>query len=250
MITIIPAIDLIDGKCVRLEQGDYRRKKLYNNNPLEVAKQFQVAGIERLHLVDLDGAKKGEVVNLKVLEDIAAKTSLLIDFGGGISSNESIQSVFNSGAAYAAVGSVAVKKPELLNAWVEQYGSDKILLGADVKKEKIAIGGWSENTSISIYDFLKEQLNKGIKKVFCTDIYRDGLLKGPSLALYQQLLRQFPDLYLIASGGVRDIEDIRTLAENRCSAVIIGKALYEKHINLKELQAFISRQTLASPPKN
>ena len=193
---IIPAIDIIDGKCVRLTQGDYAQKTIYNENPLEVALQFEDIGIKRLHLVDLDGAKLGKVVNYKVLESIASKTKLSIDFGGGIKTQDDIETVFNYGADLATIGSVAVKNKDLFFTWVKKYGAEKIFLGADVKNEKITIGGWLETTNISIYDFIEENLTQGIENVFCTDISKDGLLQGPAIDLYKNMLVKFPSLKL------------------------------------------------------
>jgi phosphoribosylformimino-5-aminoimidazole carboxamide ribotide isomerase len=232
---IIPAIDIIDGKCVRLTQGDYEQKKIYNEHPLEVAKEFEDAGLKRLHLVDLDGAKAGAVKNWKVLETIAGKTSLVIDFGGGIKKEEDVLIVFNSGAALATIGSMAVKDPELFLSWLEPYGADKFLLGADVKNEKIAIGGWLETTDRWVYDFIEEYIQKGIRQVFCTDVGKDGLLQGPSLDLYRNILEKFPTLHFIASGGVSCLDDLVQLEEIGCKGVIIGKAIYEGRISLKEL---------------
>jgi phosphoribosylformimino-5-aminoimidazole carboxamide ribotide isomerase len=232
---IIPAIDIIDGKCVRLTQGDYEQKKIYNEHPLEVARQFEDAGLMRLHLVDLDGARAGAVKNWKVLETIAGKTSLVIDFGGGIKKEEDVQIVLNSGAALATVGSLAVKDPELFLHWLQQYGADRFLLGADVKNEKIAVGGWLETTDRWIYDFIQEYIDKGIQQVFCTDVSKDGLLQGPSLDLYRNITGKFPGLHFIASGGVSAIEDVYQLEEIGCKGVIIGKAIYEGRITLQEL---------------
>ena len=239
MIEIIPAIDIIEGKCVRLTQGDYAKKKIYNEDTLEVALEFEDAGIKRLHLVDLEGAKKGSVVNWKVLEKIASKTKLVIDFGGGIKSDKDIQAVFNSGAAYASIGSVAVKAPEILDAWILKYGGEKILLGADVRDEKISISGWLENTDITLFDFIKNFSAKGIKKFFCTDISKDGLMQGPSTELYKKVIAEFPKINLIASGGVSNIDDVHKLNEIGCSGVIIGKAIYEGSIVLNQLKPFL-----------
>jgi phosphoribosylformimino-5-aminoimidazole carboxamide ribotide isomerase len=236
---IIPAIDLIDGKCVRLTQGDYNQKKIYNENPLEVAKEMEGAGIKRLHLVDLDGAKKGEVINYKVLYQLAAKTNLIIDFGGGITSNEMIQRVFNEGADIATIGSIAVKNEGLFGEWIKKYGSEKILLGADVRDKKITISGWLEKTSISIFDFIDKNSSKGIKNIFCTDVAMDGLLQGTSIELYKEILAKFPKVNLIASGGVTRIDDLELLKETGCSGAIIGKALYEGRIKLNELKNFM-----------
>lgn len=239
MIEIIPAIDIIDGKCVRLTQGDYSKKIIYDENPLEVALMFEANGIKRLHLVDLDGAKKGNVVNIKVLENIASKTNLIIDFGGGIKTNESIQMVFNSGANSATIGSIAVKDKNLFFEWLIKYGSEKILLGADVKNEKIAINGWLENTDINVFQFLKENFEMGIKNIFCTDISFDGLLKGPSVELYKKIISKFPELNFIASGGVSSKKDIETLNEIGCKGVIIGKAIYEGRVTMNDLKPYL-----------
>jgi len=236
---IIPAIDLIDGKCVRLTQGDYAQKKVYNENPLEVALQFEDIGIKRLHLVDLDGAKKGQVVNLAVLEKLAANTNLIIDFGGGIKTDDDLKKVFNAGAAIATIGSIAVKNKELFFSWVKQYGSEKLLLGADVKEEKIAVGGWLETTGISVFDFIHENMQHGVKTVFCTDIAKDGLLQGPSTDLYKKIIAEFPELNLIASGGVTNSDDLKQLKEAGCSGAIVGKAIYEGRITINELKLFL-----------
>lgn len=232
---IIPAIDIIDGKCVRLTQGDYSQKKIYNENPLEVALEFQDAGLTRLHLVDLDGAKAGKVTNWKVLETIAGKTGLVIDFGGGIKTAKDVDIVMNSGAGLATVGSIAVKDPALFLEWVEQWGASKFLLGADVKNEKIAVGGWLETTDRWVYDFIEDYMSKGLTQVFCTDVSKDGLLEGPALDLYTNIILKFPALHFIASGGVSGIDDVHQLAEIGCAGVIIGKAIYEGRITLKEL---------------
>ncbi|WEK35126.1 MAG: 1-(5-phosphoribosyl)-5-[(5-phosphoribosylamino)methylideneamino]imidazole-4-carboxamide isomerase [Candidatus Pseudobacter hemicellulosilyticus] len=232
---IIPAIDIIDGKCVRLTQGDYSQQTIYNENPLEVAKEFEDAGLRRLHLVDLDGAKAGAVKNWKVLEAIAGKTGMVIDFGGGIKTAKDVDIVLNSGAALATVGSIAVKDADLFTSWLQEYGADKFLLGADVKDEKIAVGGWLETTDLWIYDFLQQYIDKGVQQVFCTDVSKDGLLQGPSLDLYKNILGKFPALHFIASGGVSNMADVEALAEIGCKGVIIGKAIYEGRISLKEL---------------
>lgn len=239
-IEIIPAIDIIDGKCVRLTQGDYSQKTIYNENPLEVAKQFESIGIVRLHLVDLDGAKKGEVVNLKVLESIASQTNLSIDFGGGIKNDNSIESVFNSGAKLATIGSLAVKQPGVLFGWLKKYGTDKIMLGADVKGENISIGGWLEETDLNVIDFIKINYYKGIKNVFCTDTSKDGLLQGPSIDLYKKIMDAIPELKLIASGGVSNMRDVLELDKIGCGGVIIGKAIYEGKITMDELKNYIN----------
>jgi phosphoribosylformimino-5-aminoimidazole carboxamide ribotide isomerase len=237
---IIPAIDIIDGKCVRLTQGDYSQKKIYNEDPLEVAKGFEAAGIKRLHLVDLDGAKKKKVVNIKVLESIAHGTSLHIDFGGGVQSDEDIQNVFDAGAQQITGGSIAVKNPELFISWVEKYGYEKIILGADVKNNRIAISGWEEEADKEIFEFLQVfYLDRNIKYVICTDVSKDGLLQGPSFELYNQINEKFPDLQLIASGGVSNYQDLEILSGTKCYGVIVGKAIYEGRISLKELRNFV-----------
>ncbi|MBH2003515.1 MAG: 1-(5-phosphoribosyl)-5-[(5-phosphoribosylamino)methylideneamino]imidazole-4-carboxamide isomerase [Sphingobacteriia bacterium] len=232
---IIPAIDIIDGKCVRLTQGDYNQKKIYNENPLEVAREFEDAGIKRLHLVDLDGAKAGAVQNWKVLESIAGFTKLTIDFGGGIKKESDLKIVFNSGAALATIGSLAVKDPATFGDWILDYGGDKFFLGADVKEEKIAVGGWLETTELSVFDFIQDYIVRGISQVFCTDISKDGKLEGPSLDLYRALIDRFPDLHFVASGGVSNMDDVLSLKAIGCKGVIIGKALYEGRITIDEL---------------
>ena len=232
---IIPAIDIIDGKCVRLTHGDYSQKKIYNENPLEVAKEFEDAGLLRLHLVDLDGAKSGLVKNWKVLESIAGKTGLIIDFGGGIKTEKDVQIVFESGAALATVGSSAVKDGEVFNQWLAYFGADRFLLGADVKDEKLTVSGWLEQTDIWIYDFLEDYTAKGVQQVFCTDVSKDGALEGPSTALYKSIVEKFPALHFIASGGVSCMNDVYQLQEVGCKGVIIGKAIYEGRVSLKEL---------------
>ena len=236
-IEIIPAIDILYGKCVRLTQGDFASRKIYNEHPLEVARQFEDAGLKRLHLVDLDGAKAGCVKNWNVLEDIAGKTNLVIDFGGGIAETGDLRIVFNSGAAFATVGSIAVKNEDLLREWILAYDPDKFLLGADVRDEKISITGWTVDTEIGIYDFIDKYSTAGIQKIFCTDIKMDGAMKGPSLELYNKIVDRFPDLHFIASGGIRSMDDITVLKESGCKGVIIGKAIYEGMITLKELAA-------------
>lgn len=236
---IIPAIDIIDGKCVRLVQGDYSQKKVYNEHPLEVALQFEDAGLQRLHLVDLDGAKAGTVKNWKVLETIAGKTSLVIDFGGGIKSNKDVNIVFNSGAALATIGSIAVKDKTEFIKWLLQFGAEKFLLGADVRDEKITVGGWLETTDLLIYDFLQQYIEQGVQQVFCTDVSKDGLLQGPSMDLYKKIIAKFPTLHFIASGGVSSVKDLHDLAEIGCSGAIVGKAIYENHISLQDIKQFV-----------
>jgi len=235
---IIPAIDIIEGKCVRLTQGDYAQKKIYNEHPLEVARQFEDAGLRRLHLVDLDGAKAGAVKNWKVLEKIASKTSLLIDFGGGIKTEKDINIVFDSGAMLATIGSIAVKDESLFSAWISQYGADKFFLGADVKDEKIAVNGWQETTDIWVYDFIEKYIEKGLKQIFCTDVSKDGLLEGPSIDLYKNVVSKFPALHFIASGGVSSMDDIYKLEDAGCKGVIIGKAIYEGRITIDSLSKY------------
>ncbi|HUR12298.1 MAG TPA: 1-(5-phosphoribosyl)-5-[(5-phosphoribosylamino)methylideneamino]imidazole-4-carboxamide isomerase [Flavitalea sp.] len=238
-MNIIPAIDIIEGKCVRLSKGDFTTKKIYNEKPVEVALQFEDAGLKRLHLVDLDGARSGKVCNWKVLESIAAKTSLVIDFGGGIKTREDVSIIFNSGGSMAAVGSIAVKNEKVFTGWLEEFGTDKFFLGADVKEEKIAISGWAETTSIWIYDFIGNYFEKGIREVFCTDVSRDGLLEGPATELYKNLHEKFPGLDLVASGGVGKLTDIDDIRNAGCKGVIIGKAIYEGRISLSELSRYM-----------
>jgi phosphoribosylformimino-5-aminoimidazole carboxamide ribotide isomerase len=235
---IIPAIDLIEGKCVRLTEGDYAQKKIYNEDPLEVAKAFEGIGLMRLHLVDLDGAKAGVVVNWKVLEKIANNTNLKIDFGGGIKNEATLKTVLNTGATYATIGSLAVQNRNLFENWIQQFGPAQFMLGADVFDEKIAIGGWLEKTEINVYTFMQSYLDKGITQIFCTDIQKDGKLQGPSIELYKNILAQFPTLFFIASGGVSKLQDLTNLRTIGCSAAIVGKAIYENKITLAELSKF------------
>jgi len=236
---IIPAIDIIEGKCVRLVQGDYSQKKIYNEKPLEVAKQFEDAGLKRLHLVDLDGAKSGDVKNWKVLEQIASKTSLVVDFSGGISTQKNVQITFDSGASFAAVGSIAVKDEILFSLWLQIFGPQKFIVGADVKEELIVIKGWTKATTLSVFDLIKKYQAKGIEQFFCTDVSKDGLLQGPSLELYKKIIEQFPSIHFIASGGVSSMTDIEQLEEAGCKAAIIGKALYENRILLEDIKKFV-----------
>ncbi len=239
MIEIIPAIDLIDGKCVRLTKGDYNTKKIYNEDPLEVAKQFEAHGVKRLHLVDLDGAKSGRIINYPIIEKIAIHTNLVIDFGGGLKSDNDLRIAFESGAKMITGGSIAVRNPELFIHWLDRYGSDTIILGADAKDRRIAISGWEEDTELDLISFITSYFEKGIRKVISTDISKDGMLGGPSLALYKDIIATNREIYLIASGGVSYINDVETLQEAGLPAVIIGKAIYENHITLKELEQFI-----------
>ena len=234
-MTIIPAIDIINGKCVRLTRGDYAQQKIYNENPLEIAKQFEDAGITRLHIVDLDGAKAGTIINLKVLELIARNTKLVIDFGGGIKRINDVESIFNAGAAIATIGSMAVKHPELLEEWLMEFGADKFLIGADVLDEKIKISGWLEDGGIDIFTFIGRMIGLGVTNIFCTDISKDGVMGGPSIDLYKKILEEHPEINLIASGGVSSINDVIQLKEIGCTVAIIGKAIYEGLITLEEL---------------
>lgn len=238
MIELIPAIDIIDGKCVRLSQGDYGTKKVYNENPVEVAKEFEANGIRRLHVVDLDGAASHHIVNYRTLEQIASRTSLIIDFGGGIKSDEDLILAFDNGAEMVTGGSIAVKNPELFTRWLDRYGSKKIILGADVKERMIAVNGWKDETAIELFPFLDSYIHKGIEKVICTDISCDGMLEGPSIELYKEILRKHTNLYLMASGGVSCMADIAALDEAGVPAVIFGKALYEGRITMKEIYDF------------
>lgn len=235
MIELIPAIDLIDGKCVRLTQGDYDTKKVYNEDPTEVAKQFEDCGIRRLHVVDLDGAREKHIVNYKTLERLATQTSLVIDFGGGLKSDDDLRIAFESGAQMVTGGSIAVKSPEVFETWLQKYGSERIILGADAKDEKIAVSGWQETTTQELIPFIENYHKKGITKVICTDISCDGMLQGPSVELYKKIRTALPDIYLIASGGIGSMNDITTLEENGIQSVIFGKAIYEGKITLKDL---------------
>ena len=236
---IIPAIDIIDGKCVRLIRGDYEQKKVYNKDPTEVAKEFEGVGLRRLHLVDLDGAKAGDVKNWKTLEQIASKTKLIIDFSGGISTKKNVSICFDSGASYAAVGSIAVKDEEILTDWLMEFGVQKFIIGADVKDEKLAIKGWTESTEMTVFELIERYKTKGVKQFFCTDINKDGLLEGTAIDLYKKILNQHPSIDLIASGGVTSIDDLFKLREAGCSGAIVGKAFYEKKILLADLKPFI-----------
>ena len=237
---LIPAIDIIDGKCVRLTQGDYSQKKIYNENPLEVAKEFEANGLLRLHLVDLDGAKAKKIINHKVLEKICTHTRLHVDFGGGVQDNENLKIAFECGAKQVTGGSVAFKNPQLFEQWLTEFGGEKIILGADCQNEMIAISGWEEKTTVSVFDFIKDFQQKGAKYAICTDISKDGLLAGTSIELYKKIIAQMPDIQLIASGGVTDMDDIKKLTEIGCFGAIIGKAIYEGRISVKELGEFVA----------
>ncbi|MEQ6121498.1 1-(5-phosphoribosyl)-5-[(5-phosphoribosylamino)methylideneamino]imidazole-4-carboxamide isomerase [Reichenbachiella sp. MALMAid0571] len=238
MIRIIPAIDIIDGKCVRLTKGDYNQKKIYNEDPLEVAKEFEENGIKYLHLVDLDGAKSAGIVNWKVLEKIASNTSLTIDFGGGIKTDEDINIAFENGAAQINVGSTAIKNRPLFIKWLLKYGSDKVILSADAKNEKIAIGGWQDATETDIYDFIGSFQNVGLQYLVSTDIDKDGMLQGASLDLYKNILEKYPEMKVVASGGITELSEIDPLVEIGADGVIIGKAIYENRITLKDLRKY------------
>jgi len=241
---IIPAIDIIDGKCVRLTKGDYDTKKIYNENPLEVAKMFEASGIQYLHLVDLDGAKAQHIVNYKVLEQIASKTKLKIDFGGGLKTNEDLHIAFNSGARQITGGSIAVKDVKTFEGWINKYGSEKIILGADCNNKKIAISGWQEESTLELIPFIKDYQKKGVQYVICTDISKDGMLQGPSVDLYKEIISECSSsseqsIKLIASGGISSIEELPVLKEIGCEGVIIGKAIYENKISLQQLEKFV-----------
>ena len=242
MIELVPAIDMIEGKCVRLTQGDYDTQKIYNESPLEVAKQFQDAGVTRLHMVDLVGSKAGHIVNYRMLEKVASHTDLSIDFGGGLKSDDDLHIAFDCGAQMVTGGSIAVKNPDLFLSWITRYGSERIILGADAKEKKIAISGWKEGTAIDLIPFIKDYQSKGISKVICTDIARDGMLQGPAVKLYQEMQQEMPGLYVIASGGVSSMGDIERLEEANIPAIIFGKAIYEGRISLKEIETFIVRK--------
>lgn len=238
MIEIIPAIDLIDGKCVRLTHGDFARKTIYSDDPLEMAKRFEDVGLKRLHIVDLDGARSGKPVNLRILHRVADGTNLTIDFGGGIKSEADLKAIFAAGASIANIGSLAVREPETFLAWVEKYGGERILLGADAKDGMVAIDGWQTATDIPLLALLRDYAERGVTKTFVTDIGRDGAMAGPSIELYRQIIAAVNGIGLIASGGVRSTGDIDELHRIGCSGVIIGKAIYEGHIKLEDLAAY------------
>ena len=232
---VIPAIDIIDGKCVRLTKGDYSKLKIYYENPVDAAKAFEAAGLQRLHVVDLDGARSGTICNIRVLESIASATKLIIDFGGGIKNINDVSMVFNAGAAIVTLGSIAVKQPGIVEEWLMEFGVDKILVGADVLDGKIRISGWLEDGGVHIDEFIGNMLAIGVQNLFCTDISKDGMLEGPALDLYKKILSDFPDVHLTASGGINNIEDVKQLIDIGCTGAIIGKAIYEEKITLKEL---------------
>ncbi len=235
MIELIPAIDLIDGKCVRLTKGDYNQKKIYNENPVEIAKGFEEMGFQRLHVVDLDGARSKHIVNVDVLRAITTETHLTVDFGGGIKSEDDIEKAFANGASMVTIGSIAVTQPELFLKWLDQYGADKLILGADVKNGMISINGWKEDSAEQLLPFLKKYIDHGVKNVLCTEISKDGTLQGPALSLYREIMAAYPQLHLIASGGVSSNEDIIALEQASIPAVVFGKAFYEGRINIPEL---------------
>lgn len=236
---LIPAIDLIEGKCVRLTQGDYSTRKVYNADPLEVALQFESVGIERLHVVDLDGAKAGHIVNYNVLERLASRTRLIIDFGGGLKSDEDLRIAFDCGAQMITGGSIAVKNPERFLTWLEKYGGERVILGADAKDKKIAVSGWEEGTNLDLIPFVKDYREKGVQKIICTDIGRDGMLQGPAIDLYKEIKEEVEGLYVIASGGVSSMADIERLDEAGIPAVIFGKAIYEGRIRMSEIEKYV-----------
>ncbi|QZE13589.1 1-(5-phosphoribosyl)-5-[(5-phosphoribosylamino)methylideneamino]imidazole-4-carboxamide isomerase [Halosquirtibacter laminarini] len=239
MIEIIPAIDIIDGKCVRLSKGDYATQKTYNSDPVEQAKQFEDHGIQRLHLVDLEGAKKSHIVNYKTLEEIASKTNLIIDFGGGIKGDEDIHVAFESGAQMITGGSIAVQNPILFESWIQRYGAERIILGSDARNRKISTMGWGTSSELDIITFISQWTAKGIQKTISTDIEKDGMLQGPSFELYNEMKSAFPSLQVVASGGISKMDDIIQLDQNSIDSVIVGKAIYEGHITLRQLEAYI-----------
>ena len=238
---LIPAIDIIDGQCVRLTKGDYAQKTVYRNHPWEVAKEFEAYGFKRLHVVDLDGAKAKHIVNSDVLQKITTETSLTVDFGGGIKTDEDIEKAFASGAQMVTVGSIAVTNPELFLSWIKKYGADRMILGADVRNGKISINGWKEDSSEDLLPFLRKYVDAGVTNVLCTEISKDGTLQGPAIDLYKRIMQEYPNLHLIASGGVSSIDDIKALEAAGIPAVVFGKAIYEGRINLKELEIIDQR---------
>lgn len=241
-MVIIPAIDIIDGKCVRLAKGDFAKKIVYNDNPLEVAKGFEDAGISRLHIVDLDGANGNSLKNLKTLESISSQTSMIIDFGGGLKETKDLKSVLNAGASMVSLGSVLIKNPGLFAQWIIDFGADKFLPGADVLDKKIKIHGWKEETGIDVFDFIREIISKGINQIFCTDISKDGMMEGPATELYKEILAIFPSLHLIASGGISCLDDLIIIKEVGCKSAIVGKAIYEGKITMKQIEGFIKNK--------
>lgn len=238
MIEIIPAIDIIKGQCVRLSQGDYDRKTTYSSSPEQMARLYADAGVKRLHLVDLDGAKSGAPLNLPVLRNIAALDILKIEWGGGIKDEKALADVFAAGADYAIIGSLAVKNPELMKKWLDTYGGDRIILGADLRNGKVSVNGWLEDSSLSIGDLIEEFLPHGLKEVICTDISKDGMLQGPSTQLYLELMEKYPQITFTVSGGISSMDDIRMLDEKGLPRVIVGKAIYENHITLNDIKKY------------
>lgn len=235
MIELIPAIDIIDGRCVRLTKGDYDQKTIYSDSPVDIAQKMEAIGFKRLHVVDLDGAKSRHIVNTAALQSITTTTSLTVDFGGGIKTDHDIETAFKNGASMVTIGSVAATAPEMLDMWIERYGADRIILGADVRDGRISINGWKEDSELELLQFLDRYVKRGIRNVLCTDISRDGTLTGPALPLYKDIMKAFPELHLIASGGVSCMEDIEKLDEAGIPAVVFGKAIYEGRIDLKKL---------------
>ena len=232
---IIPAIDLINGNCVRLTKGDYATEKVYNTNPVEVAKQFESAGFTRLHVVDLDGAKAGKVINLSTLQDICSNTSLQVDFGGGIKTREDLNKVLDAGAYQVTIGSLAAKDPQTVHSWIKEFSPEKFILGADALNGSIAVNGWIDDSGIDLFEFIEGYYSKGIRHVLCTDISKDGMLQGTSNELYERIMKVYPDLFLIASGGVSGIQDVEELIRLNIPSVVIGKAIYEGRIDISEL---------------
>jgi phosphoribosylformimino-5-aminoimidazole carboxamide ribotide isomerase len=237
---IIPAIDIIDGKCVRLTEGDYTQKTVYDASPLEMAEKYEQHGIRRLHVVDLDGAKAGKVVNWHSIEEIAKHTNLVIDFGGGVKTKEDVERIISMGIQYITVGSIAVKEPLVFSEWLQYFGADRFMLGADIKDDKVMVSGWMETSNLALFPFLDQYVNKGVKHIFCTDISKDGKLEGPSFSLYASLKKRFSNVSIIASGGVACLDDLYKLHATQCDGVIIGKAIYEKRISISELEKFIN----------
>lgn len=239
-IELIPAIDIIEGKCVRLTKGEYSSQKTYSENPLEIAKQLEDIGVKRLHMVDLDGAKSKHIVNHKVLETIANSTSLKIDFGGGIKSDADVHTAFDSGASLVTIGSVASTSPELFMSWIDKYGTDKIILGADVRNGMISINGWKEDSQYSLFDFLDKYIEAGIINILCTEISRDGMLEGPATDLYKEIMQRYPNINLIASGGISCMKDIEVLDDNGIPSVVFGKAMYEERISMADIRNWLT----------
>lgn len=239
-IELIPAIDIIEGKCVRLTKGEYSSQKTYSENPLEIAKQLEDIGVKRLHMVDLDGAKSKHIVNHKVLETIANSTSLKIDFGGGIKSDADIHTAFDSGASLVTIGSVASTSPEMFMSWIDKYGTDKIILGADVRNGMISINGWKEDSQYSLFDFLDKYIEAGIINILCTEISRDGMLEGPATDLYKEIMQRYPNINLIASGGISCMKDIEVLNDNGIPSVVFGKAMYEERISMADIRNWLT----------